>query len=152
MQSLKKLEKPTGWLMRCSKPLTDLTVKAIGMYGGGVAKSIDMLANPQQPLLGSMDMAKTGLKVVNDVAAMALMPDDSPTLLKGQPNGKKVVAWSEPLSLDDVKTVGKALGCTINDVLLSCVAGAIGNYLHAQGARPGGQGDSRHGAGEPAPT
>ena len=89
------------------KPLTDLAVKAIGMYGGGVAKSMDMLANPQQPLLGSLDMARSGLKVVNDVAALALMPDDSPTLLKGQPVGKKVVAWSEPLSLNDVKAIGK---------------------------------------------
>ncbi len=141
----KKRERPEDapepdWLSDAVlKPLTDLTVKAISMYGGGMAKSIDMLANPQQPLLGSVDMARSGLKVVNDVAALALMPDDSPTLLKGQPNGKKVVAWSEPISLDDVKTVGKALGCTVNDVLLSCVAGAIGGYLQAQGQDPAGK-------------
>src|SRR5438876_5363649 len=42
------------------KPLTDLTVKAIGMYGGGVAKSMEVLANPAQPLFGSMDMARSG--------------------------------------------------------------------------------------------
>jgi WS/DGAT/MGAT family acyltransferase len=121
------------------KPLTDLTLKAIGMYGGGMAKSIDMLSNPQQPLLGSMDMARSGLKVINDVAALALMPDDSPTLLKGKPEGKKLVAWSEPISLDHVKTVGKGLGCTINDVLLACVAGAIGEYLRQQGQDPTGK-------------
>ena len=118
------------------KPLTDLTVKAIAMYGGGVAKSMEMLANPQQPLLGSVDMARTGLQVVSDVGAMALMADDSPTLLKGKPSGRKVVAWSEPMSLDDVKTVGKALGCSVNDVLLSCAAGAIGAYLHGRGQDP----------------
>ncbi len=121
------------------KPLTDLTVRAIGMYGGGVAKSIDMLANPQQPLLGSMDMARTGVKVAGDVAALALMPDDSPTLLKGKLQGRKVVAWSEPVPLERIKAVGKGLGCTINDVLLSCVAGAIGAYLQAQGQDPAGK-------------
>ena len=121
------------------KPLTDLTVKAIGMYGGGVARSIDMLANPQQPLLGSMDMARTGVKVAGDVAALALMPDDSPTLLKGKLQGRKVVAWSEPVPLERIKAVGKGLGCTINDVLLSCVAGAIGTYLSAQGQDPTGK-------------
>ena len=121
------------------KPLTDFTVKAIGMYGGGVAKSIDMLANPQQPLMGSMDMARTGLKVLNDVAALAIMPDDSPTLLKGKPIGKKSVAWSEPISLDQVKTISKGLACTINDVLLACVAGAIGQYLRTQGQDPTGK-------------
>ena len=126
------------------KPLTDLTVKAIGMYGSGVGKSMEMLSNPSQ-LLGGMDMAsaartaRTGLKVVGDVAALAVMPDDSPTLLKGKPSGKKVVAWSEPMSLDVVKTIGKGLGCTVNDVLLSCVAGAIGGYLAAQGQDPAGK-------------
>jgi diacylglycerol O-acyltransferase len=124
----------TDWLADAVlKPLSDITVKALGMYSGGVAKSIDMLANPQQPLLGSIDMARSGLQVVNDVAAMAMMADDSPTRLKGRPDGVKCVAWGEPLPLDRVKAIGKALGCSINDVLLSCVAGAIGRYLADQG-------------------
>ncbi len=121
------------------KPLTDITVKAIGMYGSGVSKSMEMLANPQQPLLGSLDAARVGYQVVNDVGALLLMPDDSPTALKGKPIGKKVVAWSEPMPLDRVKTIGKGLGCSINDVLLACVAGAIGAYLREQGDDPAGK-------------
>jgi WS/DGAT/MGAT family acyltransferase len=130
----------TDWLADAVlKPLTEFTVKAIGMYGNGVAKSMDMLANPQQPLLGSVGMAKAGLQVASDVAALALMGDDSPTVLKGKPIGRKVVAWSEPMSLDTVKTIGKGMGCSINDVLLSCVAGAIGAYLREQGDDPTGK-------------
>jgi WS/DGAT/MGAT family acyltransferase len=115
------------------KPLTDLTVKAIGMYGSGVSKSMDMLAHPAQPLFGSVDMARAGYQVVSDVAAMALMADDSPTRLKGKAMPGKTVAWGPPLPLDDVKAIGKALGCSINDVLLGCVAGAIGEYLRDKG-------------------
>jgi diacylglycerol O-acyltransferase len=37
------------------------------------------------------------------------------------------------LPLDEVKAIGKALNCSVNDVLLSCVAGAIGQYLKSQG-------------------
>ena len=121
------------------KPLTDLATKAIGMYGGGVAKSMEMLSNPQQGLLGSLEMARTGAKVLGDVAAMALMPDDSPTLLKGKPMGQKIVAWGEPLPLAQVKVIGKALNCSINDVLLACVAGAIGAYLKDRGDDPVGK-------------
>lgn len=121
------------------KPLTDLTVKAIGMYGQGVGKSLEMLSNPQQPLFGSLDMARTGYQVVSDVAALALMPDDSPTRLKGKPMGAKRVAWGEPIPLDRVKAIGKALGCSVNDVLLACVAGAIGHYLQAHGEDPTGK-------------
>jgi WS/DGAT/MGAT family acyltransferase len=126
-----------GWLSdTVLEPLTDLTVKAIGMYGSGVGKSMELLAHPQQPLqklLGSLDMARLGYQVASDVAALAIMPDDSPTALKGKPIGKKLVAWSEPMPLDKVKAIGKALGCSINDVLLACVAGAIGRYLADHG-------------------
>jgi diacylglycerol O-acyltransferase / wax synthase len=120
------------------KPLTGLAVKALGMYGSGVARSIDLLANPKQPLLGSLDMAKAGLHIVGDLAALALMADDSPTRLKGKPIGHKVVAWGEPMPLEAVKVIGRGLNCSINDVLLSCVSGAIGGWLRDQGDDPTG--------------
>ena len=43
------------------------------------------------------------------------------------------------MPLADVKTIGKGLGCSINDVLLACVAGAIGEYLRDKGDDPDGQ-------------
>jgi diacylglycerol O-acyltransferase len=77
--------------------------------------------------------------VVSDVAALALRTDDSPTRLKGKPGTTKRVAWCEPIPLEDVRAVGKALGCSINDVLLACAAGAIGGYLASKGDDPEGQ-------------
>ena len=121
------------------KPLTELASKAIGMYGGGVGKTMDMLSNPQQGLAGSIEMLRTFAAVLGDVGAMAMMSDDSPTLLKGKPIGQKSVAWGEPLPLDQVKAIGKALNCSINDVLLACVAGAIGAWLRDQGDDPAGK-------------
>ena len=133
-------EQDSDWLSDAVvKPLTDLATKAIAMYGGGMAKSMEMLANPSQPLFGSLDMARTGAKVIGDVAALALLPNDSPTRLKGKPIGQKIVAWGEPMPLDQVKVVGKALGASINDVLLACVSGAIGEYLRSHGDDPSGQ-------------
>ncbi len=79
------------------------------------------------------EMARVGYQAMGDAAALALMPDDSPTRLKGRPGGTKKVAWCEPLPLEDVRAVSKALGCSINDVLLGCVAGAIGAYLEEKG-------------------
>ena len=61
------------------------------------------------------------------------MPNDNETSLKGKPSGAKVVAWNEPIAVDDVKAIGKALGCSVNDVLLACVAGAIRSYLMTRG-------------------
>jgi WS/DGAT/MGAT family acyltransferase len=83
-------------------------------------------------------MAKAGLQVAGDLAALALMSDDSPTRLKGPLAGRKVVAWSEPMPLDVVKVVGRGMNCSINDVLLSSVSGAIGSWLRDQGDDPQG--------------
>jgi WS/DGAT/MGAT family acyltransferase len=120
------------------KPLTDIAAKALGMYGDGISKSIEVLSHPQQ-LLGSLDMARTAYQVLSDVAALAIMPDDSPTQLKGKPDGHKRVAWNQPLPLDAVKAIGKGLNCSVNDVLLACVAGAIGQYLRDRGEDPAGK-------------
>lgn len=121
------------------KPITDVAIKAIGLYGDGVAKSVELLSKPQQPLFGSVEMALTGAQIVKDVAALALMPDDSPTRLKGKPGTRKRVAWCEPIPLEHVRSIGKALGASINDVLLACAAGAIGSYLAAKDEDPTGK-------------
>ena len=120
------------------RPLTAAAVKALNRSGDGMAGVLDMLAHPQQPLQGGLDLARTGLHLLGDLGALALMADDSPTRLKGKPVGRKAVAWGEPLPLDVVKVVGQSLNCSINDVLLSCVSGAIGSWLRDQGDDPTG--------------
>jgi WS/DGAT/MGAT family acyltransferase len=119
------------------KPLTEAAVKAIDLYGEGMSRSLELVAHPQA---GTRELARLGRRVAADLAALALMDDDSPTRLKGKPGGRKVVAWGEPVPLDVVKSVGKALDASINDVLLACVAGAIGDYLRQIGDDPQGKG------------
>ena len=121
------------------KPVSRLTVKALGMAGDGASRSMHWLSHPQEGVSGSIDMAKVGLHMLSDLAALALMADDSRTRLKGKAGTQKRVAWCPPIPLDEVKAVGKALNASVNDVLLSCVAGAIGEYLRSKGDDPAGQ-------------
>ncbi|QDL56658.1 wax ester/triacylglycerol synthase family O-acyltransferase [Rhodoferax aquaticus] len=132
------LEGVEDWLSEAIlRPFTDMTVKALGAAGDGAVRSLEMLLDPhkgvESGVHGSVDLAKLAYHAASDVAALALMADDSATRLKGQPGVVKRVAWCAPIPLDEVKAVGKALQCSINDVLMSCVAGAIGQYLRAQG-------------------
>lgn len=119
------------------KPVTHWTVKAIDAAGEGAARYFDWWINPQKgiedSLHSSTHVAQLAAHAVGDTAALVLMPDDSPTRLKGIPGTSKRVAWCRPLPLAEVKAVGKALNCSVNDVLLSCVAGAIGDYLKGHG-------------------
>lgn len=131
---------PEDWIAdTLVKPFTDVAVRALDAAGEGAARSLGMLRDPQKGMAGSLDLAKLAFQVVSDAAALALMPDDSKTRLKGKPGGAKRVAWCEPIPLDEVKAVSKALNCSINDVLLSCVAGALGEYLKNLGDEVAGQ-------------
>jgi diacylglycerol O-acyltransferase len=47
----------------------------------------------------------------------------------------KAVAWSVPLPLADVKAVARAHKVTVNDVLVTCVAGTLHAYLRRHGSR-----------------
>lgn len=64
---------------------------------------------------------------------LLLIGPDQPSLFKGNVGVMKRAAWSKPLPLDEVKFAAKGLGGTINDVLISAVAGALRRYLDARG-------------------
>lgn len=78
-------------------------------------------------------LAERGGEFAVEIARLALMAQDTPTRFKGVPGGAKRVAWAAPLPLDEVKTVGRALGASVNDMLLACAAGALRAYLRAKG-------------------
>ena len=67
--------------------------------------------------------------VVGDIV---LSPPDADTLFRGTPSMPKSIAWSGPLSLEEIKTIGQHLGGTVNDVLLAALAGALLRYLETR--------------------
>jgi diacylglycerol O-acyltransferase len=121
------------------KPLGGLSAKAAEVVEASIARALEGFADPQKGVATTIEGARVAGQVLADVTAMALMADDSPTLLKGKPSGRKRVAWCDPIPLDQVKSIGKGLGCSINDMLLASVAGAIGNWLRGQGDDPDGK-------------
>jgi WS/DGAT/MGAT family acyltransferase len=64
--------------------------------------------------------------------AGAALPDPH-TVFKGPLGISKQAAWSDPIPLDEVKAIGKATGCTVNDVLLTAMSGALRHYLLQRG-------------------
>jgi WS/DGAT/MGAT family acyltransferase len=80
-----------------------------------------------------------GVKAAAEVAQLALLPADPKKLLKGPLGVRKTCAWSEPISFDKFYGIAKVVGCKINDLLLSCVAGALREELLASGAKLEGQ-------------
>ena len=82
---------------------------------------------PNYPL----KLASTASGIATDLLKLGLSSFEPDTCLKNTLSGRKQVAWAEPLDLAEVKACAKALGGTINDVLLSAAAGALHKHFKA---------------------
>jgi diacylglycerol O-acyltransferase / wax synthase len=73
------------------------------------------------------------LSLADTLQRLVLMPSDPGTVLKGALGVGKRAAWSEMIPLDAIKRAGTRHGATVNDVLISAVAGALREYLEERG-------------------
>jgi diacylglycerol O-acyltransferase len=79
----------------------------------------------------------TGIGSVGAFGRLVGRRADPPTPFKGPLGVPKLVAWSRPLPIAEVKQVGRALGGTLNDVLVATAAGALRRYLARRGELSG---------------
>jgi len=123
-----------GWLQNLMAPVVGAINAGTQASTSALGAALDLARHP----LRAAGLLRDGAGVAGELGYLLFMPSDSATRFKGKPSGTKRVAWCEPLKLPEVKAVSRALGCTINDVLLSCVAGAMRNYLAEKGDRTHG--------------
>jgi WS/DGAT/MGAT family acyltransferase len=64
---------------------------------------------------------------------LLLLPPDNPSVLRGPLGTYKRVVWSGSFDLEMVKAIGKALGATVNDVLVTVATGALRRYMLERG-------------------
>ena len=62
-----------------------------------------------------------------------LKAPDPQSPLKGEFGMEKRVAWSEPVAIEDVKSIGALAGAKVNDVLVAAMTGALRAYLATRG-------------------
>jgi len=82
------------------------------------------------------EYATEAAEIVRELAYCLTLSNDPETRFKGRLSVNKRVAWAEPLPLDEIKAVSKAFGCTVNDVLIAAVSGAMRQYLIDKGDEP----------------
>lgn len=118
-----------GLFRRFFEPVDKVVNQTLKLGRGLVDEGADIVRHPTHVL----DYARNAARLAAEIARLALMSDDAKTRFKGELGVSKRVAWAEPLDLPTVKAVGKALGGSVNDVLLAAVAGALRDYLLEQG-------------------
>ncbi len=123
-----------GWLSSLTAPLAGAADMGVKLTQGALREAFSLATNP----LRTLKLLRTGAGVAGELAWLLAMPSDSETRFKGKPHGVKRVAWTKPLHLHEVKAASAALDCSINDVLLACVAGALRAYLEDKGDESAG--------------
>ena len=122
---------PHGWerIVPFLGPAAKAVTRTLEATESLVREGVETLTHPEHIL----DLAARGASGADALAKLLLMPPDPPTPFKGPLGVAKRAAWSDPIPLTDVKAAGKALGATVNDVLLTAVTGALRQYLEGRG-------------------
>lgn len=110
----------------------DTLVTAVQSTGAALADTV----RAALPGGGSMvDVFSAAPGDVDTLRKLLIGTRNDATIWTGEASGCKSVAWSEPMSLPAIKAVAKANRCTVNDVLVTTVAGTLHDYLKAHNAR-----------------
>lgn len=110
-----------------------LFTSGVQLANEGIRMSTDLWKAYLAAVADPAKAIQQGSGFAQEIGKILLMPNDSQTRMKGKLTGLKRVAWCDPLPLAEIKAVGKALGCSVNDVLMGGLAGALNGYLKAKG-------------------
>ncbi len=97
--------------------------------GTAAERAAQTLLDPERTLA----LVQESARAAGVLARLTAMPSDTPTVFRGRLGTAKRCAWSSILPLADVKSFGRSVDATINDVLLAGVAGALRSYLLMRG-------------------
>ncbi|MFD2366756.1 wax ester/triacylglycerol synthase family O-acyltransferase [Pseudoduganella sp. GCM10020061] len=128
-QDLAPPARPHSAWERLLGPVTEAAGDAVrsALHAAGAGAAV--LASPRHALA----LAARAADLVQQGAIIAAMTPDSATSLKGELGTAKRIAWTDPLPLDEVKAVARVLSCSINDLLVACIAGALRSWLLERG-------------------
>lgn len=88
-------------------------------------ESVETIKHPER----LMDWFRLGTESVSKTADILFQSSDPETIFKGPLGVTKKVAWSNPIPLDDIKAIRVETNSTVNDVLISILAGSLRRYL-----------------------
>jgi WS/DGAT/MGAT family acyltransferase len=94
-----------------------------------VEEGLRMLKEPER----AGQCAAEATEILQELAHALTLPDDPQTVFKGDLGIRKEVAWTNSVPLHEVKAISRVLRCTVNDVLIAAVTGALRRYMLERG-------------------
>ncbi len=110
-------------------PVVDVLLNAWVSAETMVKLSYRLLKRPSQVF----DWAKMTIEGGFSLGRLVLRWPDPKTMLKQKLQNQKLASWSWEIPLERVKEIRRGAGATVNDVVVTAAAGALGRYLKARG-------------------
>ncbi len=120
-----------GLLDRLVGPVLEAALSAQGLKGS-LQAGLEAARHPARvaELVQAAGRAASAASVLLDELRK---PPDPRSPLKGDFGAGKRVAWSEPVSIEEIKAVGRSCEAKVNDVLVAAATGALRGYLRQRG-------------------
>ena len=128
----KEYHRKLGVLKSVINPAKKQFANSIKMANQIKSLGFEALQNPTLLEKGVSEIADIGLELFNALT----LPDDPETVFKSKLSVRKNAAWADSIELSDVKAIAYATGTTVNDVLISNLAGALREYMLKVGENP----------------
>ncbi len=105
------------------------TQSLVDAAGWLISNSLGLVRHPTR--IGGV--VRTALHDTTRLVHLATLSTKPKSVLSGKVVETKLVTWTPPIPLTEIKAIGAHAGTTVNDVLLSALAGALGDYLRERG-------------------
>lgn len=129
-----KIEEPRPFIPRQAPSEGELLRDTVERLATTPLRALRNLSGLKSEAYDLWEDVGTRVRAVADMVGMALSRS-SETPLNGSLGPHRRIDWLT-LSLDDVKTVRRRLECTVNDVVLATVTGAVRHYMLRRGVDP----------------
>lgn len=90
-------------------------------------------ARRRGPRLRGLGLLRAAGSAIATLPRLFTLPTAPRSVLRAPLTGRKRLAWSDPVPLDDIKELGRAKGATVNDVLMDAITGALHRVVDADG-------------------
>jgi diacylglycerol O-acyltransferase / wax synthase len=123
--------KASSLMGRLIVPPLKLTSKVLGLTQWALHQGLEMIDNPDYIKDTLMDATGNALMLSKYVMGKS----DPQTSLRGKFGITKNSTWSAPIPLEQIKSLSREFGGTVNDVMLAAVTGGLRRYLEANGEK-----------------
>jgi len=104
----------------------------VGSTRAAWKRGAELLSEPIQ----LMDLAVEGARGASALSRLMTLLQDPPSPFRGELGTGKRVAWSSPVPVGKVREISHGTGSTVNDVVMTVVAGMLRRYVVARGQPP----------------